>query len=233
LKKIDEGAFGKIYQAIDIRRKNSPGPHVAVKFESLRSPNVQLVYECRIYLYFLIDPLYWEKGIPSVYQCGVEGEFNVLVMDLMGPSLESLLERHQKFSLKTVLMLLDQMISRIEYVHSRQIIHRDIKPDNFCLGTKENVGKLHILDFGLAKKFIQYGKHIPYREGKPLTGTARYASVNTHLGYEQSRRDDLEGIAYVSIYLYKGSLPWQGLKVCTKDEKYLRIKEKKLKTSIE
>lgn len=75
------------------------------------------------------------------------------------------------------------MISRIEYVHSRQIIHRDIKPDNFCMGLRENLNKLYIIDFGLAKKFTKEGRHIPFREGKSLTGTARYASVNTHLGY--------------------------------------------------
>ena len=115
------------------------------------------------------------------------GNFNVLVMDLMGPSLESLFNQTlRKFSLKTVLMLVDQMISRVEYIHNRHFIHRDIKPDNFCIGLNKTSNKIFILDFGLAKRYIQRdGKHIKYVEGKNLTGTARYASINTHLGIEQ------------------------------------------------
>lgn len=107
----------------------------------------------------------------------------------MGPSLESLFNQTlRKFSLKTVLMLIDQMIARIEYVHNRHFIHRDIKPDNFCIGLNKTANKIFILDFGLAKRYIQRdGKHIPYREGKNLTGTARYASINTHLGIEQCK----------------------------------------------
>ena len=110
-------------------------------------------------------------------------------MDLMGPSLESLFNQTlRKFSLKTVLMLIDQMIQRIEYIHNRHFIHRDIKPDNFCIGLNKTSHKIFILDFGLAKRYIQRdGKHIPYREGKNLTGTARYASINTHLGIEQGK----------------------------------------------
>ena len=105
----------------------------------------------------------------------------------MGPSLESLFENTlRKFSLKTVLMLINQMITRIEYVHNRHFIHRDIKPDNFCVGLNKTAHKIFLIDFGLAKRYIQRdGKHIPYREGKNLTGTARYASINTHLGIEQ------------------------------------------------
>jgi casein kinase 1 len=116
------------------------------------------------------------------------GDYNVLVMDLMGPSLEALFNQTlRKFSLKTVLMLIDQMIQRIEYIHSRNFLHRDIKPDNFCIGLNKTAHKIFLLDFGLAKRYIQKeGKHIPYREGKNLTGTARYASINTHLGVEQS-----------------------------------------------
>jgi len=89
-------------------------------------------------------------------------------------------------------MLIDQMIQRIEYIHNRHFIHRDIKPDNFCIGLNKTAHKIFILDFGLAKRYIQRdGKHIPYREGKNLTGTARYASINTHLGIEQACRDDM------------------------------------------
>ena len=117
---------------------------------------------------------------------GVEGSKNIMVMDLLGLSLEDLFNQcGRKFSIKTVLMAADQMIKRVEYVHSRRIIHRDIKPDNFAIGIKKNAHRIYIIDFGLAKKFMSSsGDHIKYREGKSLTGTARYASVSTHVGIE-------------------------------------------------
>ncbi|XP_074083031.1 casein kinase I isoform X3 [Macrotis lagotis] len=175
-------------------------------------------------------------GIPSIKWCGAEGDYNVMVMELLGPSLEDLFNFcSRKFSLKTVLLLADQMISRIEYIHSKNFIHRDVKPDNFLMGLGKKGNLVYIIDFGLAKKYrdARTHQHIPYRENKNLTGTARYASINTHLGIEQSRRDDLESLGYVLMYFNLGSLPWQGLKAATKRQKYERISEKKMSTPIE
>lgn len=175
-------------------------------------------------------------GIPNVHWSGTEGDYNIMVMDLLGPSLEDLFSyAKRKFSLKTVLLIADHTIQRIEFIHSKNFVHRDIKPDNFLVGVGKKQTMIYAIDFGLAKRYrdVKTGDHVLYKDGKSLTGTARYASVNTHLGIEQSRRDDLEALGFVLMYFNRGSLPWQGLRAQTKKEKYEIIKEKKVTTSVE
>ena len=130
-------------------------------------------------------------------------------------------------------MLGIQMIDRIEYIHSQKIIHRDIKPDNFLIGRGNKSHIVYILDFGLSKKYwsSKQNKHIPFCTNKKLTGTARYASINTLSGGEQGRRDDLESIGYIIMYFIRGSLPWQGLKVNKEEDRYKKICDKKKATS--
>ncbi|XP_058750355.1 casein kinase 1-like protein 2 [Vicia villosa] len=225
-RKIGSGSFGEIYLGTNIQTNEE----VAVKLENAKTKHPQLLYESKLY-----KLLQGGTGIPNAKWSGVEGEYNVLVMDLLGPSLEDLFNFcNRKLSLKTVLMLADQMINRVEFVHTKSFLHRDIKPDNFLMGLGRRANQVYVIDFGLAKKFRDSNnQHIPYRENKNLTGTARYASMNTHLGIEQSRRDDLESLGYVLMYFLRGSLPWQGLKAGTKKQKYERISEKKVSTSIE
>ncbi|XP_058094612.1 casein kinase 1-like protein 10 isoform X2 [Magnolia sinica] len=226
-RKIGSGSFGELYLGVNIQS----GEEVAIKLEPVKTKHPQLHYESKLYML-----LQGGTGIPHLKWFGVEGEYNVMVIDLLGPSLEDLFNYcNRKFTLKTVLMLADQLINRVEYMHSRGFLHRDIKPDNFLMGLGRRANQVYIIDYGLGKKYrdLQTHKHIPYRENKNLTGTARYASVNTHLGVEQSRRDDLESLGYVLMYFLRGSLPWQGLKAGTKKQKYDKISEKKMLTPVE
>ena len=125
-------------------------------------------------------------------------------------------------------MIAYQMVQRVEFMYSKGYIHRDIKPGNFLIGKNSESNKIYIIDFGLSKKYVEKnGKHIIYKEGKGLTGTARYVSLNTHFGIEQSRRDDIEVIAYNLIYFALGKLPWQGIRSKNKKEKYKKIMELK------
>lgn len=163
-----------------------------------------------------------------------------MVMELLGKSLESIMHSlpSKKMSLKSVCMISYQMLNIIEYVHNKSFIHRDIKPDNFAVGIDEKeklTSDLYLIDFGLAKLYRNPQTLVqnPMIVRKKLTGTARYASIHALMGMEQSRRDDLESIGYVIIYLLCGMLPWQGFVLKNKDDKYAKILEKKKTISTE
>jgi serine/threonine protein kinase len=234
LRRLGGGAFGEVYVVQTTRATThcAEGELLAAKFEPLKSSHQpHLFHEARVYSSLARDVI--TVGIPRVRWYGVEGDFNVLVMDLAGPSLSELLDFcHGRFSLKSVLMLADQAISRLEFVHTCGYLHRDLKPDNFAMGRGKLAHHLYLLDFGLAKRYAdpKAGRHIQYRDGKSLTGTARYVSLNTHLGIQQSRRDDIEGLGFVLIYLARGHLPWQNVRCTSKQEKYEKIKTMKIST---
>ena len=215
---LGKGGFGQLYLGRNLKENDL----VAIKVEE-RGSRSHLYAEFQI-----LKEIENEKGIPKVYEFHKGHKHNYLMMQLLGKSLDKLFtEMKRHFSIKTVSMIGYQMVQRIEYVHSKGYIHRDIKPGNFLIGKSSEKERLYIIDFGLSKKYIDKitGKHVIYKEGKGLTGTARYVSLNTHYGIDQSRRDDIEGIAYNLIYFAKGKLPWQGVKTKNKKEKHKKIME--------
>ncbi|KAK2069569.1 hypothetical protein P8C59_004133 [Phyllachora maydis] len=227
-KKIGEGSFGVIFEGTNLLNNQQ----VAIKFEPRKSDAPQLRDEYRTYKILVGCP-----GIPNVYYFGQEGLHNILVIDLLGPSLEDLFDHcSRRFTIKTVVMVAKQMLSRVQTIHEKNLIYRDIKPDNFLIGRPgtKTANVIHVVDFGMAKQYRdpKTKQHIPYRERKSLSGTARYMSINTHLGREQSRRDDLEALGHVFMYFLRGGLPWQGLKAATNKQKYEKIGEKKQTTLI-
>ena len=231
-RQLGVGSFGEIYLAIDREAKDeSDKKLVAVKLEHKNNPVQLLKFEANVYNYLYQA----NRGIPRMLWSGQQDDYNVLVLEMLGPNLDNL---HQlcgrKFSLKTTLLIAFELIKIAQYIHSRGVIHRDIKPENFLIGLNDN--NIYIIDFGLCKLFKHKdGSHIPFANNKKMVGTIRYTSLNSHLGNELSRRDDLESIGYMLIYFIKGTLPWQGLghKSTPRDQKYHMIYECKKNTSIE
>lgn len=201
---IGNGAFGQVFVGYDTSKDNR---EVAIKLEKIAAKHPQLRFEAKVY-----NELRNQPGVPKLIYYGQDGQYNVLVIQRLGHSLDYLFKYcGHRFSLKTVLLLADQMLQRLETLHDSRVIHRDLKPDNFVFGLGKHCNELYLIDFGLSKCYVhpETHVHIPFQTGKSLIGTPRYASVNNHLGIEQSRRDDLESLAYLLLYFLGGRLPWQ------------------------
>ena len=226
MKKIGGGAFTEIFEGIDVLDNSK----IAIKLEHNSIKYPQLLFESKLLQSFK------GIGIPKVYWAGISGEYHIMIMELLGNDLEELFQScGKKFSLKTVLMISKQVIDRIHHLHNQNFIHRDIKPQNFVIGKKENEHIIYLVDFGLAKRFKEEytNFHIPLRQGIKITGTIRFASCNVMNKKELSRRDDMESIGYLFLYFLKGSLPWQGLKIKQKKEKFEKIREMKMNLDLD
>jgi serine/threonine protein kinase len=228
---INGGSFGQIFLGETV----TDSAQVAVKIEHPGQAE-QLLYEGQVYRKLEGGP-----GIPKVWWYGMHGSmFNVLVMDLLGPSLHDLfMESGHKFSLKTVLMLVDQMLDCIQHVHARDFVHRDISANNFMMGLGEQSSKLFLVDYGLAKRvnsspgWNTMKSRMMFKYVRPMVGTARFCSIFCHQGQEEARRDDMESLGYLWLYLLRGKLPWQGIAAATSMEKLEAILSVKLATSLQ
>lgn len=235
VKRLGAGCFGEVWRG----KKADTLEEVAMKFELRESKSApQLFREVEV-----IKQLRERDGVGSTppqgivesFYFGKEAAFNCMVMEMLGKSLEDRVQGcGGKLKAKTVTLIAEQVIQRIEYFHSCSIIHRDIKPENFMFGIKGKVHHVYVIDFGLSKQYWDNAKHshAQAKTGLSLTGTARYASINAHKGQEQSRRDDLEAIGHMFLYFLRGALPWSGLDAKTQEEKYKKICEKKESTPL-
>lgn len=224
--KIVSEPDGNVYLGRDM----TTGRHCAIKVEPTNAPFRGLHREFAVY-----ERLYGRAGIPTV-ECYSRGSHHkAMVMELLGPSLEELLSTWKAgFSLKTVLMLGHQLLSLLEYIHSKGIIHRNLKPSAALMGLGEKGSQVHLVSFGLSQWYARHGEHISYREGKPLLCSPLFASLNAHLGVEQGRRDDLESLAYVLIYLLRGKLPWQkSWRISTSELCHEVVRERKMAVAVE
>lgn len=214
---IGEGNFGKVFSAKDMQNKK----YVAVKLEQNCKNNSQLENEIET-----LKAIQGARGIPKLIGSGEWNEHKYMVTELLGSSLHTLfLQYKKKFSLNTVVAIAEQSLARIETLHKKYYLHRDIKPRQFVIGRKTDAETVYMLDFGLSKKYQtgDLGLHIPYLENRPFVGTIYYASINVHLGIQQCRRDDLESYLYMLSYLIKGQLPWMSLPKNEQSEIKVRI----------
>lgn len=226
---IGSGSYSEVYLGVD----DKTGDNVAVKVEwQLAEKGNKLLGEGKFY-----EALGLHSGeAPNIRWIGSQGEYNFMVMDLLGPSLDAYFKHCKQFSLKTILALAIQIIDRLEYVHNCGLLYRDIKPHNFLMGLREDSARVYIVDFGLAKRYVdKTGRHVSCssRRRTGITGTVRYSSINVHEGVEPSRRDDLEATGYMLMHFLRGDLPWLGLKARSKKSKHKAISSVKQDTSDE
>ena len=224
VKELGKGSFGVVWMAEDRKNNNE---RVAIKFEKTKfwnkdteevenmdPGNAKLQSESRIYIWLGNDPESHKHNIPKA-KCFFEGKnYIAFGMQMIGKSLDKLFEEQgNRFSLKTIDMIAIQGVRTLQFIHSKRILHRDMKPDNWAIGLGKDQSKLFLFDFGLSKSFMNHlGKHNTKKEKpKPKVGTPRYYSTFVHDGHEQGRRDDMQSFAHVLLFFALGAkLPWAG-----------------------
>jgi serine/threonine protein kinase len=216
IEKIGSGSFGEIWKAENVRTKEI----VAIKIEPHTNKTKLLKNETKIYQY--IGKC---KGFPEAKWYGVDEKNNYMVMTLLGNTLTHLINKNINLSLKMTLFITKQIVQILKIIHNKGLIHRDIKPDNFLFGLDENRNHLHLIDFGFCKKYTDHhGQHIPQTAGKTPLGTPNYISINVHDGIEPSRRDDLESVGYIMLYMLYGKLEWN--EICEYYNDYKNVNNK-------
>ncbi|KAL4503143.1 hypothetical protein ABPG72_014372 [Tetrahymena utriculariae] len=225
--KIGSGSFGEIHKVYDMVDKKLRA--VKIEKKDKRGAQGMLLKEA-----YIMKQMKDCHHFPRLIEEMQNDQMSFIIMSFLGQNLESLKKKYNKLSHYTTLLIGTQMVEALELMHVKGFLHRDIKPENFVIGTEGNHHNIYIIDFGLSKKYIDLNnKHIPEDNNKGLVGTARYTSINSHRGIEQSRRDDLEALGYVLIYLAKGELPWQNLTLEKREEKFEQIKHLKIDTKLD
>ena len=221
---IGKGEQSKVYLVENIQNKKL----YAAKIEKKVSGKLKLLENDSCYLYYLKG-----FGIPKIITYGQSKKYTILIQQLLGKTLKELFEQSTN-KIKDLCMSAIQIIERIEYIHSKYILHLDIKPENFLIGNPDS-STIYIIDFGFSKKYrsSRTKKHIIYKINKYFSGTVAFLSLNATNGVEQSRRDDLESLAYSLIYFYNGFLPWQNIKAKNNDVKYKKILEQKMNINMQ
>ena len=227
IENIGHGSFGDVY----LSKETKSGDIMATKVEERKkNKKTKLQLELKIYNILHKNNV---QHIPDVLNFCTSRKYHFLHLELLGKSLDDVFKYcEKKFDIGSALKLGVDMIDIMKELHKSGIIHRDIKPGNFMMG-KKDTSKLYIMDFGLSRRYMKDGVHIKHSTGNSPMGTPRYISINVHLGFEPSRRDDMESIGYLLIYFLNGSLPWQGMKTDNKTKQIDKIKTKKMQTSVE
>ena len=208
-----------------IGKDHATGQEIALKLEH-RDGGMALEDEINCYKNFSDLP-----GFPEVYWSGWKDDYTIMAFELLGPSLEDLFAYcDYQFTLKTTLMVMDQLLVRVKDVHAKGFIHRDVKPANFLMGTGSKGNVIYVTDFGISREYVK-GEGDESENSLPsrprVVGTTRFASIRAHMGQVQTRKDDLEALGYMMVYFLRGRLPWQGLKAGDSDEKDRLVMEKK------
>jgi len=242
--RVAGGSFGDVY----IGHNAHSGQHAAIKLEKQRGTG-STSWSQEVKMYRCVTP---HPGVPALLWSGMASDGRRgIALELLGPSLDDLFHALQRaISIPTLAASAVTLIDRIAWLHSRGIVHRDVKPQNFLCGRialgevegrakrphvafSARVDDIFVVDFGLAKAFNTRSGHVQFKRHQGRAGTARYASINTHKGHMQSRRDDLEAIGYMLVFLHKGRLPWQGVKASSRRHKHRKICAVKTNTPLD